>query len=137
MTVSLSSNAVFFGSVASILVDDATRTSDRSGVTATFCGGPTTEFGAGTSARIRGELPRISTKVTVSGGPLATVVLTPSTRVTLASLAETTSCARARRGKAKKTAAPSATAVVNLKWHRFVMAPDLSSSFGSSDRHSV
>src|SRR6185312_672991 len=118
MTVSLSSNAVFFGSVASILVDDATRTSDRLGVTATFCGGPTTEFGAGTSARIRGELPRISTKVTVSGGPLATVVLTPSTRVTLASLAETTSCACAASGKYKKNVATSGNAAVDIRWHR-------------------
>src|SRR5262245_11747374 len=88
ITVNLSSGRVDFGFDGSIFVDAVTNAIDWSGAIATLCGGPTIDVGARSSPRtFGGEAPK-SRIVTVSGGGLGTGVLTPSTSITLLSLAD-------------------------------------------------
>ena len=93
MTVSLSSGMVLAGSAGSICVALVTSAISSLGETATLEGGPTTLAGALTSASTLGGEARMSMKEMVSGGGLFTTSTLPLTSMTLASLAETASCA--------------------------------------------
>src|SRR6202165_534061 len=95
ITVSLLSGTIFFGSVGSSFMLDATSPIDSSGAIATFCGGPTTLEGALSSpTTLGGETPR-SMRVTVSSAGFGGTVLTPLTSTALPSLEETAICAAA------------------------------------------
>ena len=95
MTLSRLSEAVFLGSDGSILVVATTSAMLSSGATATLCGGPTTEPGALTwPTTLGGETPRLI-MVTLSGAGFSTILLTPSTLMTLVSFDDTASWALA------------------------------------------
>src|ERR1051326_6155478 len=95
ITVSRLSGTVFLGSVGSSLVLAATCASDSSGVTATFCGGPTTLACTMSSpTSFGGETPR-SMRLIVSSAGFGGTVLTPLTSTALLSFEDTASCAAA------------------------------------------
>src|ERR1700712_2486170 len=105
MTVTASLGAVLVGSSGSILVAPVTSAKDSSGAMATLCGGPMTLAGASTVARTRGGKTLRSMIVAVSGGGAGLTTVTPSLSATLASLAETASCALAAPGSNANAAA--------------------------------
>src|SRR5262249_46616640 len=93
MTLNLLSWTVFLGSDGSILVEAATRAMLSSGATATLCGGATPEPRASSWPKtLGGDTPR-ATMVTLSGGGFSTILVTPSTLMTLVSFDDTASCA--------------------------------------------
>ena len=94
MTEILLSCVVFVGSAGFTLSEFDNSAIDSSGVTAIICGGPDQLDGACSSATIFGGRALRSMSVTVSGGALATMTRTPSTRISVASFAETAICAR-------------------------------------------
>ena len=102
------SYAVFFGSAGSIFVDAVTSAIDSSGATATLDGGPMIDVGTLTSPTTLGAPPPRSMTVTLSGGGFRIGVLTPSTTVSFASLAETASCASAGAAHDIPTTSPAA-----------------------------
>ena len=99
MTEILLSCVVFVGSAGFTLSELDNSAMDSSGVTATICGGPDQLDGAFSSAMILGGRALRSMSVTVSGGALGTMTWTPSTMISVVSLAETAICARTGSAK--------------------------------------
>ena len=93
MTVSLSSGMVLVGSLGSMRWLEVTSANSSFGETATFSGGPTTLLGTSISASSLGWEGRMSMMATVSAGGFFWTSALPSTSFTLASLADTASCA--------------------------------------------
>ena len=99
MTEILLSCVVVVGSAGFTLSELDNSATDSSGVTATICGGPDQLEGAFSSPMIFGGRALKSMSVTVSGGALGIMTKTPSTRVSVVSLAETAICARTGSAK--------------------------------------
>src|SRR3954469_6609158 len=128
MTESRLSATSFFGSAGSSFWFDDTSAIDSSGVTATFCGGPTTLDGALTSPTTFGGEAERSMMVTVSSAGLSGTVLTPLTSTALLSFDDTASCAAAgtaSSGNVARAAAKPAAREIRTLMNTLPNAPSL------------